>query len=210
MRGAPNSRATRARLPEVHTRQASPAIGRQHSPFGSTAFFVVRSRGCPHPVSRSPMKSTAWRVVWEPGYPQPTPRRNVRPAHRQCRLMHLPATGVECREAPPMLAPAIHSPFPSTAFRVVGGPVVHIHVAAEEALSHRHSAIDRMIRAGFPPTSVSGGTSRVTTEPAPTTAFSPTVTPPMIVAPIGSHIVRPGWPSYVSALLQRQVRYRVA
>jgi hypothetical protein len=39
-----------------------------------------------------------------------------------------------------------------------------------------------MTRAGFPPTRVFGGTSLVTTEPAATTEFSPTVTPPMIVA----------------------------
>ena len=130
-----------------------------------------------------------------PGYPQPTPRRNVRPAHRQRRLMRLPSIGVECREVPPMLAPAIHSPFASTAFRVVGGPVVHIHLPAEEAVSHRHSVIDRMICAGFPPTSVSGGTSRITTESAPTTAFSPTVAPPPIVAPVRSHVVRPCWPA---------------
>ena len=40
-----------------------------------------------------------------------------------------------------------------------------------------------MTRAGFPPTRVFGGTSLVTTEPAATTEFSPTVTPPMMVAP---------------------------
>ena len=40
-----------------------------------------------------------------------------------------------------------------------------------------------MTRAGFPPTSVFGGTSLVTTEPAATTEFSPTVTPPMMIAP---------------------------
>jgi hypothetical protein len=41
-----------------------------------------------------------------------------------------------------------------------------------------------MTRAGFPPTRLFGGTSFVTTEPAATTEFSPTVTPPMIVAPV--------------------------
>jgi hypothetical protein len=40
-----------------------------------------------------------------------------------------------------------------------------------------------MTLAGFPPTRVFGGTSLVTTEPAATTEFSPTVTPPMMVAP---------------------------
>jgi len=120
MRGAPNSRATPARHPEVRTRQASRAIGHRRSPFESTAFFVVRGLGCPHPASRSPMKITARRVIWTRGYPQPTPRRNVRPAHRQRRLMHLPAAGVECREAPPILPLATHSPFASTAFRVDG------------------------------------------------------------------------------------------
>jgi hypothetical protein len=40
-----------------------------------------------------------------------------------------------------------------------------------------------MTRAGFPPASVFGGTSLVTTEPAATTEFSPTVTPPAIIAP---------------------------
>ena len=45
------------------------------------------------------------------------------------------------------------------------------------------SPIGRMTRAGFPPTRVFGGTSLVTTEPAATTEFSPTVTPPIIVAP---------------------------
>lgn len=44
-----------------------------------------------------------------------------------------------------------------------------------------------MTRAGFPPTSVFGGTSLVTTEPAATTEFSPTVTPPMMVAPAAIH-----------------------
>jgi len=39
------------------------------------------------------------------------------------------------------------------------------------------SSIDRMTRAGFPPTRVFAGTSLVTTEPAATTEFSPTVTP---------------------------------
>ena len=43
--------------------------------------------------------------------------------------------------------------------------------------------MERMTAAGFPPTRVSGGTSLVTTEPAATTEFSPTVTPPMIVTP---------------------------
>ncbi|WJN76205.1 hypothetical protein OH687_05025 [Burkholderia anthina] len=52
-----------------------------------------------------------------------------------------------------------------------------------------------MICAGFPPSSVAGGTSRVTTELAPTTAFSPTVAPPPIVAPVRSHVVRPGRPA---------------
>jgi hypothetical protein len=46
------------------------------------------------------------------------------------------------------------------------------------------SPIERMTRAGFPPTRVFGGTFLVTTEPAATTEFSPIVTPPMIVAPV--------------------------
>jgi hypothetical protein len=49
------------------------------------------------------------------------------------------------------------------------------------------SAIERMTLAGFPPTRVLGGTFLVTTEPAATTEFSPTVTPPMIVAPAAIH-----------------------
>src|ERR1700678_788337 len=49
------------------------------------------------------------------------------------------------------------------------------------------SAIERMTLAGFPPTSVLGGTFLVTTEPAATTEFSPTVTLPMIVAPAAIH-----------------------
>jgi hypothetical protein len=47
----------------------------------------------------------------------------------------------------------------------------------------QQSPIERMTLAGFPPNRVFGGTSLVTTEPAATTEFSPTVTPPMIVAP---------------------------
>src|SRR5580692_10472195 len=47
--------------------------------------------------------------------------------------------------------------------------------------------IERMTRAGFPPTRVLAGTFLVTTEPAATTEFSPTVTPPMIVAPAAIH-----------------------
>ncbi len=46
-------------------------------------------------------------------------------------------------------------------------------------------------RAGFPATIVLGATSLVTTEPAPTTAFSPTVTPGKIVAPAPIHALRP-------------------
>src|ERR1700730_9745634 len=49
------------------------------------------------------------------------------------------------------------------------------------------SAIERMTLAGFPPTRVLGGTFLVTTEPAATTEFSPTVPPPMIVAPAAIH-----------------------
>lgn len=43
--------------------------------------------------------------------------------------------------------------------------------------------IERITLAGFPPTRVFGGTSLVTTDPAATTEFSPTVTPPIMVAP---------------------------
>src|ERR1700722_2677342 len=49
------------------------------------------------------------------------------------------------------------------------------------------SAIERMTLAGFPPTRVLGGTFLVTTEAAATTEFSPTVTPPTIVAPAAIH-----------------------
>src|SRR6185437_15161173 len=45
------------------------------------------------------------------------------------------------------------------------------------------SPIERITRAGFPPTRVFGGTSLVTTEPAATTEFSPIVNPPTMVAP---------------------------
>lgn len=44
--------------------------------------------------------------------------------------------------------------------------------------------------AGFPATIVSGSTSCVTTLPAPTTAFSPTVTPGRMVAPAPIHARR--------------------
>jgi hypothetical protein len=46
------------------------------------------------------------------------------------------------------------------------------------------SAVDAypMILAGFPTTTANGGTSLVTTAPAPTTALNPTVTPHMMVA----------------------------
>src|ERR1700735_3116513 len=49
------------------------------------------------------------------------------------------------------------------------------------------SLIERITLAGFPPTRVFGGTSLVTTAAAATTEFSPTVTPPMIVAPAAIH-----------------------
>ena len=49
------------------------------------------------------------------------------------------------------------------------------------------SLIERITRAGFPPMRVFGGTALVTTEPAATTEFSPTVTPPMMVAPAAIH-----------------------
>src|SRR5437016_3053713 len=44
-------------------------------------------------------------------------------------------------------------------------------------------AIDRRIFAGFPATIIFGGTSRVTTLPAPTIAFSPIVTRERTVVP---------------------------
>ncbi|HEY9228105.1 MAG TPA: hypothetical protein VIP11_15720 [Gemmatimonadaceae bacterium] len=59
-------------------------------------------------------------------------------------------------------------------------------VPGSRPCAHGHasqSAIERMTRAGFPPTRVFGGTFLVTTEPAATTEFSPIVTPPMMVAP---------------------------
>lgn len=43
-------------------------------------------------------------------------------------------------------------------------------------------SISPMTRAGFPATTENGGTSRVTTLPAPTIASSPMVTPQRIVA----------------------------
>jgi len=49
------------------------------------------------------------------------------------------------------------------------------------------STNERNTCAGFPPTRVFGGTSLVTTEPAATTEFSPTVTPPMMVTPAAIH-----------------------
>lgn len=79
------------------------------------------------------------------------------------------------------LWPHTHRSHPQR-FECTENPVVHMRATAGQPRRLPHSAIERVIRAGFPPTSVFGGTSRVTTEPAPTTAFSPTVTPPMIVA----------------------------
>ncbi len=49
----------------------------------------------------------------------------------------------------------------------------------------------RMVRAGTPATSVAGGTSRLTTAPAATTAPSPIVTPPRTVAPAPSQTLAP-------------------
>src|SRR5690606_9050897 len=52
-------------------------------------------------------------------------------------------------------------------------------------------------RAGFPATTTSAGTSRVTTLPAPTTARSPMVTPGRMIAPPPIHTSFPlvtGWP----------------
>ena len=37
---------------EIRAGQALRAIGLRHSPFGSTAFFVVAHPGCPHPLPR--------------------------------------------------------------------------------------------------------------------------------------------------------------
>ena len=56
--------------------------------------------------------------------------------------------------------------------------------------SSDYSSILRMIRAGIPPTIVSGGTSLLTTAPAATIEFSPTVTPGNIVAPAPIHAFR--------------------
>ena len=62
---------------------------------------------------------------------------------------------------------------------------VGVRVAGEElaacSLCGASASRFRMCLAGTPPTSVSGGTSRVTTAPAQTTAPFPTVTPPRIV-----------------------------
>lgn len=213
MRGAPNSRATPARSPEVLTRQASRAIGHRRSPFESTAFFVVRGRGCPHAASRSPMKSTACRVIWAPGYPQPTPRRNAPPAHRHHRhhrRMHLPATGVECREASPILPLATHSPFASTAFRVderAGCPHARRYGTTSQAPSPgnrtddpRRISADQRIRRNVARHDGTRADHRVLADRHAADDRRPA----------GSHIVRPGWPSQASALFRRQVGYGVA
>ncbi len=48
-----------------------------------------------------------------------------------------------------------------------------------------------MTQAGFPPTRVLGEAFLVTTEPEATTELSPTITPPIIIAPAA--IQRVGW-----------------
>ena len=67
-------------------------------------------------------------------------------------------------------------------------------------LAAQSPSIGRMTFAGLPPTRVFGGTSLVTTEPAATTEFSPTVTPPMMIAPAAIHTffsIRIGFPIVV-------------
>lgn len=93
--------------PEAPAGQASHTTGRRHSPFKSTAFFVVADPGCPHLASRlrympplSPVECTAFRVIGKPGYPQPKPRRHSAPAYWQWRFMRLPPTRLKCRKAP--------------------------------------------------------------------------------------------------------------
>src|SRR6478672_647540 len=66
------------------------------------------------------------------------------------------------------------------------GPVL-IGDMRDAGKSCPQSAIERITLAAFPATSVLGGTFLVTTEPAATTEFSPTVTPPRIVAPAAIH-----------------------
>jgi hypothetical protein len=59
-----------------------------------------------------------------------------------------------------------------------------------------------MILAGTPATKLFAGTSFVTTAPAPTTEFSPTVTPPSMVAAVAIHTfvsIAIGFPSLASA-----------
>jgi hypothetical protein len=46
------------------------------------------------------------------------------------------------------------------------------------------SSSERITFAGTPATKLFGGTSLVTTAPAATTEFSPTITPPIMVAPV--------------------------
>lgn len=76
--------------------------------------------------------------------------------------------------------------FPVSGLSPAAGHRVHRASPCSRARVHSHSSpgpgpcylrMGRMTRAGLPATMVSAGTSCVTTEPAPTMAFSPMVTP---------------------------------
>lgn len=52
-------------------------------------------------------------------------------------------------------------------------------------------SIVRITRAGLPTATTFAGSSRLTTAPAPTTVFSPIVTPAETIAPLPSHPLSP-------------------
>ena len=76
----------------------------------------------------------------------------------------------------------LHPPMPQPTLRHSGTS------ASDDGPVSGQQDADRL-RAGFPATTAPGGTSRVTTEPAPTTASAPTVTPGSTTTPPPSHRV---------------------
>src|SRR3954451_16623111 len=61
----------------------------------------------------------------------------------------------------------------------------------DDSLAPLHLSMLRTMRAGFPETTVIGGTSPVTTDPAPTTAPDPMVAPAKMIARIPIHTSSP-------------------
>jgi hypothetical protein len=130
-------------------------------------------------VNRGPaVPGTARPLRW-PRRPSSAPRPRPRPRRSRCRSKPTPGSSSGVSPAPPRAPlddPSRPAPDGSQA---VHGRRAQAPVAPEVAryAARSSSMIGRSTRHGLPAATTSGGTSRVTTLPAPITARAPRVTP---------------------------------